>query len=67
MFGRVVAKVRSLITRRRAETELDEELRFHVEMEMRATAVLLGVAALASWIPVRRAARVDPTTALKCE
>jgi predicted permease len=32
-----------------------------------ATAVLLGVAALATWIPVRRAARVDPTTALKCE
>ena len=32
-----------------------------------ATALLLGVAALATWIPVRRAARVDPTTALKCE
>jgi predicted permease len=32
-----------------------------------ATAGLLGVAALATWIPVRRAARVDPTTALKCE
>jgi putative ABC transport system permease protein len=32
-----------------------------------ATVVLLGVAALATWIPVRRAARVDPTTALKCE
>lgn len=36
MFGRVVAKVRSLITRRRAEGELDEELRFHVEMETRS-------------------------------
>ena len=32
-----------------------------------ATALLLGVAALATWIPVRRAARVNPTTALKCE
>ena len=36
MFGRVMAKVRSLITRRRAEGELDEELRFHVDMETQA-------------------------------
>jgi hypothetical protein len=32
-----------------------------------AATVLLGVAAFATWIPVRRAGRVDPTTALKCE
>ena len=32
-----------------------------------ATALLLGVAALATWIPVRRTVRVNPTTALKCE
>jgi predicted permease len=36
MFGRLVAKVLGLLTRRRAERELDEELRFHVEMETRA-------------------------------
>lgn len=33
MFVRLTATLRSLLTRRRAERELDEELRFHVEME----------------------------------
>ncbi len=33
MFDRLTARLRSLLTRRRVERELDEELRFHVEME----------------------------------
>jgi len=34
-FTRAAAWIRALTTRRRAEAELDEELRFHIEMETR--------------------------------
>ncbi len=36
MFGRFLATLRGLVTRHRAERELVEELRFHVDMETRA-------------------------------
>ena len=36
MFGHFFAHVRGLVSRNRAEGELDEELRFHLEMETRA-------------------------------
>lgn len=36
MFPRVAAFLRSVLARRRAESELDEELRLHVEMETQA-------------------------------
>jgi ABC-type antimicrobial peptide transport system permease subunit len=32
-----------------------------------ASAMLLGLAVLAAWVPARRAARVDPTIALRAE
>lgn len=36
MFDRLVARLRALLARGRARRELDEELRFHVEMETQA-------------------------------
>jgi hypothetical protein len=36
MFAALVCHLRGVLTRRRAEHELDEELRFHVEMETQA-------------------------------
>jgi len=55
-----------------ALTRLMESLLFEVSTTDQATFVsvatlLLAVAALACWIPARRASRVDPMSALRCE
>ncbi len=43
-------------------------IRPHDPMTLAATVLLvLGVAALAAWIPARRAVRIDPMEALRCE
>jgi putative ABC transport system permease protein len=61
MFGRLVAVVRGLLTRHRAERELDEELRFHIEMETQAN-IETGMAPLeAKRVALRDLGGVDQT------
>jgi len=54
MAGRLIAYVRSMVTRGRAERELDEELRFHIEMETQA-----NQARGMTWSEARRRAFID--------
>jgi putative ABC transport system permease protein len=67
IFGTVVG-----ILAARARSRLIESLLFHVKPTDPATfglviATLLGVAALACYVPAWRATRVDPTQALRAE
>ena len=47
--------------------ERREQSRLDVITYAGVSALLAGVALLASWLPARRAARVDPTIALRAE
>ena len=62
MFGRLVATLRGLVTRRRAERELGDELRFHVEMETRANTAAGMSPAEARRVALRDLGGVTQTT-----
>ena len=62
MFGRLLAILRGLVTRRRAERELDEELRFHIEMETQANTAEGMSAAEARRVALRDLGGVTQTT-----
>jgi ABC-type antimicrobial peptide transport system permease subunit len=49
------------------DSQLYESATLDVENVVAAVAILLGVAAVASLLPARRAARTDPLSALRCE
>ena len=58
--------VRRLVHRRRAERELDEEIRAHLEMEVERN-VADGMSPEEARLAARRGTKVDPLMALKHE
>jgi len=66
-FGSVVGVVGSLVTSRLVASQL-YGVSSADPLTLASIVVLLAVAALfACWLPARRAARVDPMEALRCE
>ena len=66
-FGSVVGVVGSLVTSRLVASQL-YGVSSADPLTLSSIVVLLAVAALfACWLPARRAARVDPMEALRCE
>jgi putative ABC transport system permease protein len=66
-FGCVIGLAAALAAGSRIEPLLFRTSRLDPLVYVSALAVIVGTTILASWIPARRAGRVDPVVALKSE
>jgi predicted permease len=67
LAGILLGLIGAFITSRLFESRLYGISRFDPVAFLSVSTLLIAIAALASWLPARRAARVDPMAALRCE